>query len=423
MRILKTPVSEFLSKVVFLMIIIMPIMRYYNLWGINTGFEATLKVITLIFLILILLIPNRNIYYIPAVQKSANKYLMFAIYAILVSLLSSGEQTLNFKVIFIFSALIISLLLYSKVDFYSVFHIYSFFVWLMIIICILQWILLLSGHRVPFNLPGLEYTDSWKQLESQIFGMNEYPTALFSEKAHFCEYIVPYIAFCLFSEDFVRNHRIQKAVIVSIMAIMSVSGNGIILVFLCWALYFTVFNSYNAKNKVLLLAVGIGIIILSYILLTQIDTVNTMLSMLFTNNQYGYSKANYRVYRGFDMFSRLPILQKFVGVGYYNMESFAEAHNIISKLDTTWNIYEYFSAFTQLLLYFGIIGFILFFAHIVPLFKKQSNLTKGLIIIFVAITLSSEILFQGFHMMYLLLVLLSIQINEENKKYIDNSDI
>jgi len=123
------------------------------------------------------------------------------------------------------------------------------------------------------------------------------------------------------------------------------------------------------------------------------------------------------------MFSRLPILQKFVGVGYYNMESFAEAHNIISKFDTTWNIYEYFSAFTQLLLYFGIIGFILFFAHIVPLFKKQSNLTKGLIIIFVAITLSSEILFQGFHMMYLLLVLLSIQINEENKKYIDNSDI
>jgi len=251
LRILKTPVSEFLSKVVFLMIIIMPIMRYYNLWGTNTGFEATLKVITLIFLILILLIPNRNIYYIPAVQKSANKYLMFAIYAILVSLLSSGEQTLNFKVIFIFSALIISLLLYSKVDFYSVFHIYSFFVWLMIIICILQWILLLSGHRVPFNLPGLEYTDSWKQLESQIFGMNEYPTALFSEKAHFCEYIVPYIAFCLFSEDFVRNHRIQKAVIVSIVAIMSVSGNGIILVFLCWTLYFTVFNSYNAKNKVL----------------------------------------------------------------------------------------------------------------------------------------------------------------------------
>ena len=95
---------------------------------------------------------------------------------------------------------------------------------------------------------------------------------------------------------------------------MSVSGNGVVLVFLCWGLYFTFFFFFYVRNRMLLFIIGAAVIIISFYILTQIDTINTMLSILFTNNAYGYSKANYRVYRGFDVYSLLPMAQKIFGV-------------------------------------------------------------------------------------------------------------
>ena len=231
---MKISISSSLTKLIVLFILIMPIMRYYNLWGTNTGFEAALKIIVLILLILLLLVRNRQWFYDANIQKSGNCFFLFAIYATIVTLIYQfssvyyQSRSVNFTVVLIVSLAVIFLLLYSEIDYSCVFKAYSFFVWLMVAICVLQWMLLIAGIRVPFNLPRLQYTDSWEQLSSQTFGMNEYPTALFSEKAHFCEYLIPYIAFCLFSEDFVKNHRILKAIIVSILTVMSVSGNGVI---------------------------------------------------------------------------------------------------------------------------------------------------------------------------------------------------
>lgn len=418
---LKINIRSFLTKFIAFLILIMPIIRYYNFWGTDIGLGAVLKSFVLILLILLLLVRTRRIFYEPSIQKSGNYFFLFALYAIIVTLIYQSysvyyqSRSINFTIAFIVSLLVIFLLLYVKIDYSCAFKVYSFFVWLMVAICVFQWILLIIGVRVPFNLPGLNYTSSWEQLSSQTFGMNEYPTALFSEKAHFCEYLIPYLAFCLFSDHFVKNLRIFKAVIISLLTVMSASGNGVVLVFLCWGLYFTFFNEFNFTNRMLLFIIGVTVIAISFYALTQIDTINTMLSMLFTNNIYGYSKANYRVYRGFDIYFLLPIIQKLFGVGYYNMEEFASVHNIVSQYDTSWNIYEYFSAFTQILIYFGALGFIFIVGHIIPLFKNQSNLTKGLVILLIAISLSSEILLQGFHMMFLILVLSSIQDNSLNR--------
>lgn len=422
---LKINIRSFLTKFIATLILIMPIIRYYNFWGTNTGFEAVLKIFVLILLLLLLTVRNRKIFYERSIKKSGIYFFLFALYAAIITLIYQSysvyyqSRSINFTIAFIISLLVIFLLLYIDIDYSCVFKIYSFFVWLMAAICVFQWMLLVIGIRIPFNLPGLGYTDSWEQLSSQIFGMNEYPTALFSEKAHFCEYIIPYVAFCLFSEKFVENYRIFKAVIISLLTVMSVSGNGVVLVFLCWGLYFTFFNKFDVRNRMLLFIIGAAVIIISFYILTQIDTINTMLSILFTNNAYGYSKANYRVYRGFDVYSLLPMAQKIFGVGYYNMETFSSINNIVSRYDTTWNIYEYFSAFTQILIYFGALGFIFFIGHIVPLFKNKSNLTHSLVILLIAISLSSEILLQGFHMMYLILILSSIQDKSRNRLFVD----
>ena len=396
----------------------MPIMRYYNVWGTEVGFEMALKALTIINLTLLLLRNDRNVYINTYIINSGTFFLLFGLYAIIVTFISDSvnnypiNNNINFMLSFIFSVLIIQLLLSGKLLLANAFRIYSAFVWIIVSICMIQWGLFVGGIRISFKLPGLAYADSWAQLSSQVFGMNEYPTSLFSEKAHFCEFLVPYLACCLFSDKLIQNKRILKAIIVTLLIVMSVSGNGVVLAFLCWGLYFTFFNQYKSINKALLIILGIVIIVASFYILNRIDTVNSMLSMLFTNNNYGYSKANYRVYRGFDMFGRLPITQKIYGVGYYRMQAFAEQHNIVSSYDTSWNTYEYFSGFTQVLIYFGIIGFVLIMLHIIQLFKVKHNITMGLIILLIAVSLSSEILFQGFHIVYILLILSTIQVED-----------
>jgi hypothetical protein len=387
-------------------------------WGTEIGFEMALKALTILNLTLLMLHRNRDFYINPYINNSGAFFLLFGLYAIIITFISNSannypvNNNINFMLSFIFSVLIIQFLLSGKLVLTDVFRIYSDFVWIIIFICIIQWGLLIGGLRVSFKLPGLTYADSWAQLSSQVFGMNEYPTSLFSEKAHFCEFLVPYLACCLFSDSLIQNRRLLKAIVVTLLIVMSVSGNGVVLAFLCWGLYFTLFNQYKSINKVLLIVLGIGVIFASFYILTRIDTVNSMLSMLFTNNKYGYSKANYRVYRGFDMFGKLPITQKIFGVGYYRMQAFAEQYNIVSNYDTSWNTYEYFSGFTQVLLYFGIIGFILTLLHIMQLFKVKYNITRGLIILFIAVSLSSEILFQGFHIVYILLILSTIHVED-----------
>lgn len=419
---MKIYVNEFLKKSVIITILLMPILRYYNVWGTQLGFEALLKIITLGALILLATKKNRDYVVNFALRKSGNWFAAFGIYAVLLSVFCSLSIYINYSmsinvfVVFIISVIIVEIMLNGSIDFRDVFKIYSSIVWLMGIICVIQWILLICGIRLDFSLPTLAYTDSWKQLEKQIFGMNDFPTAVFSEKAHFSEYIIPYIAFCLFSDKYVVNGRIKKAAFFSVLEIMTVSGNAVVLVFVCWVLYFLLYNKMDKNNKVILIVIGLIALVVTFSVLTRIETVNTMLSMLFTNNENGYSKANYRVYRGFDVYSLLPGVQKIFGVGYFRMEAFSKMYNIVSSYDKSWNTYEYFSGFTQVLLYFGTIGFILIFKHIWTLFKGQSQLTKGLIILFVLISLSSEILFQGFHLMFMLLIIGTIQCDDESEK-------
>lgn len=416
---MKIYVNDFLKKSVIIPIMLMPVLRYYNVWGTQIGFEALLKVITLVALILLAIKKNREYIVNYTLHKSGNYFVAFGVYSVLVSVFctlfyyAEYSMSLNVLMVFIISVIIVGIMLNGNINFRDVFRIYSFIVWSMAIICVFQWVLLVCGIRVDCSIPTLEYTDSWKQLEKQTFGMNEFPTALFSEKAHFSEYMIPYIAFCLFSDKFVTNGRMQKAVLFSLLEIMTVSGNAFVLVFVCWALYFLYYNEMKKENKVILIAIGLIILVAAFLILTRIETVNTMLSMLFTNNENGYSKANYRVYRGFDVYSLLPGVHKIFGVGYFRMEAFAKIHGIVSSYDKSWNTYEYFSGFTQVLLYFGAVGFILMFKHICTLFKGRSQLTKGLIILFVLISLSSEILFQGFHLLFMLLIIGTIQCDDE----------
>ncbi|MBR5527378.1 MAG: hypothetical protein IKV97_00125 [Clostridia bacterium] len=286
-------------------------------------------------------------------------------------------------------------------------NIYSAFVTLVIAIYLFQWLLTLAGITIDFKLP-FSYTSSWDYMNGKIMGMNAYPTSMFSEKSHFCEYLIPYVALCLFSDKLIQKSRIKKSIFCSLVIASSVSGNGIVLLFIVWFMYFIFFAKFkNPGHKIIVAILGIILLVSAYFVLLKIPRFNEMFNELFVDNsgaQFENSKADYRIYRGLDIFSKMPLCGKTIGAGYKHMYLFSKKYTIISEFDFSWKTYEYFSAITMVLLYSGFIGAFACLKHFAALFRSKVTVVRGLIIIMLALWFSTEMLFNITHIMYITLI-------------------
>lgn len=417
-------IKNLLSFIAIVFIFVIPIFRYYDFIGTDISLYTLLRVI-LAFIVLSLVLLNKK-KPTNSLSKSKRYFIFFCVYSLFITffyvlLTDISLNSINTYLMFILSVILLILILYIKLDARKVFGVYSFFVWTILIFYIFQWILILSNIRIDFKLPLHEYSASWDFLNGLTFGMIHLPTALFSERAHFSLYLVPYIAFALFSKGLILRNRFIKAIIVTIAVLASVSGNGIILVLLCWTLYFFVLNNNRTlNNKIIISSFGLLLLIFTYIILNNIPEFSRTFSVLFVNPS-GTTKADYRIYRGLDTYFLLPLIQQIFGVGFYHMSIFAEIFGITSIYDYTWQTTtEYYSAISQVLLYFGAFGTFLFGKHLFHLYRGQSNLTKALVLIYIAACFSSEIFLDSFHIMFIIFFIVSVEL-ESNEVQIKDS--
>lgn len=428
-----------ISKIIFFIIIVMPFIRYYNLPGISIGLETVCLI--LLFLLCIALqsvTSNNNKKKSINLKKSRINFLFFSLWLFLITIFyelctnlninnPASNYTINTFIMLIPTIIIIITLLDTRIKTEGLFLMYEKFVYIVIIVYILQWILMLINVKIAFNLPFFKYTDSWSYLEQIVFGMNNRPTSLFSEQAHMCEYLIPYLAICLYSNCYKK--KFLKAILVSAIMVSTVSGNGIVVVCIQWACYFLIFGRMNITYRFLLILLGIVIFIGLYNYLMGLPVFNKMFKELFINTtgKYTSTKADYRVYRGFDYYFQFPPLQKIIGVGYKHMNAFACENGIFSKYDNATNAFEFFSTITQVLLYTGIVGFVFFVKHLYALWNSKSYLVKGMLISFVAIWFSSQMLFANTYIMYIVFIIIACLEDEKfhggryESKSIDNS--
>ena len=150
-------------------------------------------------------------------------------------------------------------------------------------------------------------------------------------------------------------------------------------------------------------------------LLSSIPMFNEMFNNLFSTDEgpTASSKADYRIYRGFDLFSKLPLWNQFVGIGFKHMYLFADKYNIVSIFNENYLTYEYFSAISMVLIYSGGIGMLAYFQSFWSLYKSEIKAVKGLIIVLFALSISTEILFNGTNVMYIILI---VAVLEQEKK-------
>ena len=171
--------------------------------------------------------------------------------------------------------------------------------------------------------------------------------------------------------------------------------------------------------KVVLLT--LTFVIVSIIVYLSSESIRDMFDILFVNKVGGsYTKANYRIYRGFDYFLQLPFEHKIFGVGLGNMKYFSGVLGISSTFDSDHLAFEFFSMITQILLYFGLFGFCLFCLHLKRMWSRGGRACRVCIVASVAIWFSSQMLFTSTHIFYLLIMLFAFVTDGQRKKLVKN---
>ncbi|MBE6771522.1 MAG: O-antigen ligase family protein [Ruminococcaceae bacterium] len=315
-------------------------------------------------------------------------------------------------IMIVIRAVVIGYILGGNFDHRDIFKIYTALVMLIISVYLVQWILVAVGVRMSFQFPFLSFSNAYEYLKgSPNFGMNPDPTSLFSERAHLAEYIVPYVAVCLFGKNLVKKYALFNAVVVSIVVLTTVSGTGIVVVLIEWVLFFAGLGQKKSKYRFIYMIAGGLILVAVYFILRQIPAVDTMFDRLFidnTGNDYSSTKADYRIYRGFDLFTKLPLYGQIFGIGYNHMQLFASINGIVSEFDNENLAYEFFSTIFQIAIYSGFIGIVCAVKHIYHLFKSNSPLAKALIIIMLAMWCSSAMFLTNSHIVMVLLIVSTI---------------
>ncbi len=412
-------------RLTFILVFLLPFLRYYDLPLINISLSSALFFFILV-IAFIAVITSKNREGRDCLKASRIWLLLFLAWMVLMTsfaLLNTNTSlsgSVNSIAVVGIVGLIMFLIMNKSFDYRSFFSVYSFFVAVVIIVYLTQWGMYFFGISISLKLPLLSFSDSWAGLETTVFGMNPLPSSLFSEKSHFCVFVLPFLALQLFN-GIKGKLFIIRPFFLSLVLISTVSGSGIVGLAITWIIYVLFAGNFPRKNRLGIVLTGCLACLGVFLVLMTVPAFNSMFSELFVVSSdlrlLGYTtKADYRIYRGFDIFSKLPAFNKITGVGYNMMEPFSKTHHIVSVFDKEYLPYEYFSMITAVLLYSGLIGFMFFAAHILCLFLRGDKVTRGLIILFIAIMFSTCMLFVETHIIYLAAIVFSVKRFETAKR-------
>lgn len=228
----------------------------------------------------------------------------------------------------------------------------------------------------------------------------------FSEPSHYAAYLTPLLFMELFNTKKIFKEKWFISTVISITMILSTSGIGIVLCCITWLFYF-IFEFSTVKNRLLLLPILFifGLLLFIFLLIYNDQFYITISNLFFVTDKSrfaGGSKADFRIYRGFASYFKLPLLNKIFGVGFANMNNFALSHNIntIYDISAAENI-EYYNGISQILLYTGFFGFILWIRELKRYSKKISKQGKILLAIYIFYLIGSGTLFGTYASIFL----------------------
>jgi hypothetical protein len=237
-------------------------------------------------------------------------------------------------------------------------------------------------------------------------------SSIFKEPSHFALYVIPALPLFIWDSQSSSSKKYFRLSVILLALLLSTSSNGLVLcaIVVSYFLYQKYFQSFKISG------IFVGIIVCSiliYIIATS-SYISRVTYGLF-ETEYGWSKADGRVYRGFDMFVDLPLPYKFYGVGFGNLEIWAKSCDISLYNEYSSVNFEYLNSIASILIHTGVIGLVLFLVWAYSIWKSIPNgMGKAALLAILASMFSSSIIFTAFWPYYLFILSCYIQVKTNN---------
>jgi len=274
------------------------------------------------------------------------------------------------------------------------------------------------GVLLPFKLLPMPWMDG------RIFGTTEAiqwaqrwylrPSAFFLEPGYAAQYLLPALVFALFGwfSDEQKFDLKYVALIFTALALTTSSQGlhiGVIIISLYFMGYISKKGSYLSiiKNAIIFVTFIIG-----FLFLINTDFFNNSISYIIGNSTAGGSTA-FRLLRGPAVYNKLPILYKVIGVGHGNIGEFVLRNGIYTKYDPSIMeliAADYVNGISAVLIYYGILGLVLWGIFIFKLWHKTAITGRYIIVTFIILTFVSSTFISYTTILYVALIYSSSQL-------------
>lgn len=269
----------------------------------------------------------------------------------------------------------------------------------------------ISGTVFSALLPSLELSDG-VPIEDVISDQLAYTRScsVFREPAHFAQYILPLLAIELFYSKEGKDYIVTPFSLYIILVLLLLrSGNGLVglAVLLIMKAYQIVLKSNNKKKLVFaLVALPIAFLSFKYYIGTEVGEQMLGRSVELENDESAHSYV--RVYRGYVVYSQLPLFNKIVGASDEKILSSMPSY--LSTGDPSFDLYM--NGIQQILNKRGFIGLVLFVLLIIKILKRNEMVSYCLMFMFITLCFVGQLYLSD---MMLIVFIISSSLHFKNK--------
>lgn len=245
--------------------------------------------------------------------------------------------------------------------------------------------------------------------ENQHFGIknSNRVSGLFTEPQGYCSYILPLLAYLIFS------HKFKSALLISIAIFASSSSQGIILMVIVWGYYFVIYgrNTVNKYRKCI--AAGF-IALLALCILIRIEQFSFIFEKIKSINIFAY---DIRLTKGFQIYFAMPWVDKIKGIGFGNLTEYLKNgnFNFFWMPLTREVLFGYITTMSQVLVSFGFFGFFLYLNVFRKNRESKRELAKLILLLIFISSFTQTILFNAWYLFYW--IVFEVCDNKDNSRY------
>ncbi|EJZ70195.1 hypothetical protein [Lachnoanaerobaculum sp. OBRC5-5] len=196
------------------------------------------------------------------------------------------------------------------------------------------------------------------------------PHSFFLEPAVYSTWILPFLCMCM------KRKKHIWMIFISISILLSTSSTGILMTGVIWIFY--VFINFRNEKKYFNTLMIVGGLIIGIVAFLNLNIFSIALNKLI-NISVTNTSNSVRLVLGFQLFWATPIIYKFLGIPYMNVENYMRSGEVtLSKYKLSINLpyLGFVNAIGNCMLVYGIFGLFLYLKLFLNIWKESDLYSK-----------------------------------------------